>query len=89
MCHGHCQHCAKQSHTAQPKRWQTRAGVPVVCLRKTVLTSTIMKLLVINKRRILLPSVRGTQRTELHSMRDALQNQSPGLLTEDVVLQQS
>lgn len=89
MCHGHCQHCAKQSHTAQPQRWQTRAGVPGVCPRKTVLTSTIMKLLVINKRRILLPSVLGTQRTELHSMRDALPHQSPGLLTEDVVLQQS
>lgn len=89
MCHGHSQHCAKQSHTAQPKRWQTRAGVPVVCQRKTVLTSIIMKLLVINKRRILLPSVLGTQRTELHSMRDALHHQSAGLLTEDVVLQQS
>lgn len=48
-----------------------------------------MKLLVINKRRILLPSVLGTQRTELHSMRDALHHQSPGLLSEDVVLQQS
>lgn len=57
--------CQAEPHrTAQ--EMTARAGVPVVCLRKTILTSTIMKLLVINKRRILLPSVLGTQRTDLH-----------------------
>lgn len=59
------------------------------CLRKTVLTSTITKLLVINKRRILLPSVLRTQRTELHRIRDVLHHQSPGVLAEEVVLQHS
>lgn len=69
----------KHSHTTA----QEMAGVPVICPRKTVLTSPIIKLLVINKRRILLPSVLGTQRTELHRMRDALHHQSPGVLAEE------
>lgn len=47
----------------------------VICLSKTVLTS---KIVIINKRTILLPSVLGTERTELQGPRGALHHWSPG-----------
>lgn len=88
MCHGQCQHCAKQSHTAAQEtadQGRCSSNQP----KETVLTSMIIKLLVINKRRILLPSVLGTQKTELHRIRDVLHYQSPGVLAEEVVPQHS
>lgn len=85
-CLGWCHRSAKQHRTAAQEMAETAAGLLVICLSRMVLTSKII--IIINKRTILLPSVLGTQLTELHRTGGPLHHWSPRVLAEDAELQQ-